>query len=155
MNEGDHMKLPLTEQERSNLRAARIKMKDTAEMELSSLAQALDSPLARAKYIKALAQFQTVPSIGPKIAQSVIDLGYYSLAEIKHETGVDLIIRLEKLKGYWEDPCAEDALRCIVYYANHPGSGKSWWDFTAERKRYRQQYGYPADRPSIPWYEKK
>ncbi|MGN9865984.1 helix-hairpin-helix domain-containing protein [Bacillus swezeyi] len=115
------MKLPLTEQERSNLRAARIKMKDTAELELSNLAQALNSPLARAKYIKALAQFQTVPSIGPKIiAQSVVDLGYDSFAEIKHETGADLIIRLEKLKGYWEDPCAEDALRCIVHYANHP-----------------------------------
>ncbi|WFA06519.1 helix-hairpin-helix domain-containing protein [Bacillus sp. HSf4] len=149
------MKLPLTDKERSGLRAAKFKVKDTAEMEVKSLAQALGSTMARAKYIKALAQFQTVPSIGPKIAQEVIDLGFYSLADIKDETGADLIIRLEKRKGYWEDPCAEDALRCIVYYANNPGSGKSWWDFTEERKRYREQYGYPADRPSTPWYEKK
>ncbi|MFB6497903.1 hypothetical protein [Bacillus haynesii] len=30
--------------------------------------------------------------------------------DIKRESGADLIICLEKLKGYWEDPCAEDVL---------------------------------------------
>ncbi|MPQ26771.1 helix-hairpin-helix domain-containing protein [Bacillus paralicheniformis] len=149
------MKLPLTKKERSNLRTAKVKIKNTAYMDLSVLAHALGSSLKRAAYIKALAQFQTVPSIGPKMAQCAVDLGYYSLDDIKHESGADLIIRLEKLKGYWEDPCAEDALRCIVHYANDPESGKSWWDFTAERKIYRERCGYPPDRPSTPWYEKK
>ncbi|MEC0699363.1 helix-hairpin-helix domain-containing protein [Bacillus haynesii] len=149
------MKLPLTKEERSNLKTAKVKIKNTAHMDLSALAHALGSSLKRAVYIKALAQFQTVPSIGPKMAQCAVDLGYYSLDDIKHESGADLIIRLEKLKGYWEDPCAEDALRCIVHYANDPESSKSWWDFTAERKRYRERYGYPPDRPSTPWYEKK
>ncbi|MEH6971237.1 MULTISPECIES: helix-hairpin-helix domain-containing protein [Bacillus] len=149
------MKLPLTNHERANLRAAKIKLKDTAEMEIADLAKTLGSPLDRAEYIKALAQFQTVPSIGPKMAQCAVDLGFYSLDDIKNETGADLLNRLEELKGCWEDPCVEDSLRCIVHHANHRGSVKNWWDFTADRKRYREQYGYPAERPSTPWYEKK
>ncbi|WP_346343111.1 helix-hairpin-helix domain-containing protein [Bacillus paralicheniformis] len=105
------MKLPLTKKERSNLRTAKVKIKNTAYMDLSVLAHTLGSSLERAAYIKALAQFQTAPSIGPKMAQCAVDLGYYSLGDIKHESGADLIIRLEKLKGYWEDPCAEE-MRC-------------------------------------------
>jgi hypothetical protein len=96
-----------------------------------------------------------IPSIGPKVAQRVIDLGYYSVKEIKNEDGADLINRLEEHYGYWEDPCVEDSLRCIVHYANRPNSEKSWFDFTEERKRYRQEYGYPIERPQLAWYEVK
>lgn len=72
------MKLPLTKKERSNLRTAKVIIQNTAYMDLSVLAHALGSSLKRAAYIKALAQFQTVPSIGPKMAQCAVDLGYYS-----------------------------------------------------------------------------
>lgn len=75
---GVHMKLPLTKKERSNLRTAKVIIQNTAYMDLSVLAHALGSSLKRAAYIKALAQFQTVPSIGPKMAQCAVDLGYYS-----------------------------------------------------------------------------
>ena len=85
----------------------------------------------------------------------VIELGFYSLEEIKNEEGANLTNRLEEHFGYWEDPCVEDSLRCIVHHANHPDSEKSWWYFTDERKRYREEYGYPATRPAAPWYEKK
>jgi hypothetical protein len=84
-----------------------------------------------------------------------VDLGYYSLDEIKHETGADLISRLEELYGYWMDPCVEVSLRCIVHHANHPDSEKSWYAFTEERKRYRQQNGYPATRPILAWHQVK
>ncbi|MFD1677829.1 helix-hairpin-helix domain-containing protein [Alicyclobacillus fodiniaquatilis] len=46
-----------------------------------------------------------------------------------------------------------DTLRCIVHHANHPDSEKSWFAFTEERKRYRQQFGYPDTRPSRAWHE--
>ncbi|MDA7026142.1 helix-hairpin-helix domain-containing protein [Bacillus sp. CLL-7-23] len=149
------MKLPLEYNERKNLRLAKVKQIKIPEIEIDRLAQFLDSSLKRAKYIKALAEFQMIPSIGPKIAQSVIDLGYYSLADMKDQTGAELINRLEKQKGYWHDPCAEDALRCIVHHANHPDSNKNWWHFTSERKKFRVQYGYPQDRPIKPWHERK
>jgi hypothetical protein len=142
-------KLPLTHEERARLRACKIKLKDMAYMNTLELSQCLESPFERAKYLRALAIFQMIPSIGPKVAQWVIDLGYYSLDEIQQETGSDLINRLEMLYGYWMDPCVEDSLRCIVHHANYPDSEKSWFAFTEERKRYRQQYGYPATRPRL------
>lgn len=74
----------------------------------------------------------------------MLELGYYSLDEIKGENGSDLIDRLEEHYGNWMDPCVEDALRCIVYHANNPNSEKCWFDFTEERKKHRAQYGYPA-----------
>lgn len=109
--------------------------------------------MERAKLLRAFAIFQSVPSIGPRAAQWAIDLGYYSLDEIKQETGHELTNRLEQTYGCWVDPCVEDALRCLVHHANHPTSEKSWFDFTEERKAYRQQYGYPSDRPTRAWYE--
>jgi len=146
-------KLPLNLEERVRLRKARIKLKDIASMNSMELSNVLGSTLERAKLLCALAVFQTIPSIGSRSAQWVLDLGYYSLDEIKEENGSDLINRLEKHYGYWMDPGVEDALRCIVYHANNSNSEKCWFDFTAERKTYRAQYGYPAGRPTLAWYE--
>ncbi|AQT83292.1 hypothetical protein B1222_00565 [Paenibacillus larvae subsp. pulvifaciens] len=42
--------------------------------------------------------------------------------------------------------CVEDQFRLVVYYANNPESNKKWWDFTEERKHYRETNGYPSDR---------
>ncbi|MDQ0218789.1 Pathogenicity locus [Peribacillus cavernae] len=152
--ESSSPKLPLTTEERSRLRACKIKLKQIAYMDVSELSQCLQSP-KRAQFLYAMAQFQAVPSIGPKLAHLVIQLGYYSLEEIKDEDGANLLNNLEQQLGYWEDPCVEDSLRCVVHHANHPQSDKSWWHFTTERKMYREQYGYPASRPSIPWYVEK
>lgn len=124
-------------------------------MDVSMLSRYLKSSLERASYLHGMAQFQSIPSIGPKVAQRVVDLGYYSLEEIANKDGSDLINCWEEQCGYWEDPCLEDAFRCIVHHANDPESNKSWFDFTSERKRYREQYGYPATRPTIPWYDKR
>ena len=66
-----------------------------------------------------------------------------------------VIIRLEKLKGCWEDLVQKMRCDASSIMTNNPESGKSWRDFTAERKRYRERYGYPPDRPTMPWYEKK
>jgi hypothetical protein len=146
-------KLPLTPEERAKLRACKVKLQDITSMNVLELSSCLDSSIERAKYLRALAEFQMIPSIGPKVAQRVVDLGFYSLEEIKDENGADLINRLEQLYGYWEDPCLEDSLRCIVHHANNPEDNKCWFDFTEERKKYRQQYGYPITRPKLAWHE--
>lgn len=148
-------KLPLTCEERLNLRRCKVKLNEIAHMDTSHLSECLQSSFERAKYLRALAQFQAIPSIGPKLAQWVTEMGYYSVEEIKNEEGADLTNRLEEYFGYWEDPCVEDSLRCMVHHANHPGSEKSWWHFTDERKQYREKNGYPDTRPTTPWYEKK
>lgn len=148
-------KLPLTSEERINLRKCKVKLNEIALMDVPHLTECLQASSERAKYLRALAQFQAIPSIGPKLAQWVTELGYYSLEELKNEDGAELTNRLEEHFGYWEDPCVEDSLRCIVHHAKYPASQKSWWHFTDERKQYREENGYPVTRPMTPWYEKK
>lgn len=148
-------KLPLTEGERTRLREAKIKLAEVAGYTPDQLSISLKVSEERASTLIALAQFQNVPSIGPKLAYNLIELGFYSLEQIKGggESGAQLVERLERLHGVWMDPCVEDVMRLAVHHANHPGSDKQWWDFTQERKAYREQHGYPADRPSKAWHE--
>lgn len=141
------LKLPLTIEEKQQLKACKVNIKEIEQMDLLHLIVCLNSSIERANYIRGLAQFQSIPSIGPKIAHRVVEMGYYSLEQIAHKVGSDLINEWEQKSGYREDPCLEDAFRCIVHHANHPRSSKSWFHFTSERKRYREQHGYPDTRP--------
>lgn len=59
----------------------------------------------------------------------------------------------ELLKGYWIDPCVEDQFRLAVHYAETGDMTKKWWDFTEERKRFRQKNGYSPQRPQKAWHE--
>ncbi|MBD1382170.1 helix-hairpin-helix domain-containing protein [Metabacillus arenae] len=147
-------KLPLTDQERDCLRKNKIRLSAVKNYKEEELAKCLKISQNRAKELIALALFQAIPSIGPKLANwVVIDLGYHSFEEIRNCRGEDLTLELEKYYGVWMDPCVEDSIRCIVHHANHPGSKKNWWDFTEERKAYREKHGYPSDRPSKAWHE--
>ncbi len=47
----------------------------------------------------------------------------------------------------------EDQCRLVVHYASHRDDSKKWWDFTEERKNYRAENGYPANRPRKAWFE--
>nr|WP_317171850.1 helix-turn-helix domain-containing protein [Spirosoma validum] len=56
-------------------------------------------------------------------------------------------------KGVWTDSCVEDQFRLVIHFANHPNSKLNWWDFTPERKAFREKNGYPSTRPKKPWFE--
>ncbi|MGO4539118.1 helix-hairpin-helix domain-containing protein [Paenibacillus sp. 2TAB19] len=148
-------KLPLTDDERKRLRTLKIKLAQIADYSPSEMAGSLDISEDRASLLCALAQFQRVPSIGPSLAHNLVELGFHTLQDIKDggEGGEELVNRLEKLHGVWMDPCVEDVMRLAVHHAHHPGSDKQWWDFTAERKAYRSENGYPADRPAKAWHQ--
>jgi Pathogenicity locus len=149
-------KLPLTDEERTSLRREKIRLKEINTYSPEELGKRLGIPLERARYLVGMSIFQQVPSIGPNMAHNVVeDLQFHTFEEIKDEKGEDLIIALEKKYGVWMDPCVEDSLRCVVHHARHPGSEKNWWDFTAERKAYRAEHGYPTDRPTKAWDEKR
>jgi Pathogenicity locus len=153
---GKSPKLPLTDEERSSLRREKIRLKEIKHYSPEELGKRLGIPLERAHYLVGMCIFQQVPSIGPNMAHNVVeDLQFYTFEEIKVEKGEDLIIALEKKYGVWMDPCVEDSLRCVVHHARHPESEKNWWDFTAERKAYRSEHGYPSDRPEKAWDEKR
>ena len=149
------IKLDLMPVEKTRLRANKIKVRDIPNHSIDDLALLLDVPLMRAMEIYALVEFQSIPSIGVMFAQDLISMGYYSLDELKDNTGVALIDDLEQLTGTWIDPCVEDQCRLVVHYANNRDDSKKWWDFTDERKRYRAANGYPSNRPTRSWFESR
>ncbi|MEI7585692.1 helix-hairpin-helix domain-containing protein [Runella sp.] len=153
MKNKTNIKLPLTDIEKVNLRKNKIKIANILDFATDELEVLLNSTTERAKEIYALAEFQTIPSIGIKFAEDLVFFGYYSLNELKQKDGAKLTDEYEQKKGYWIDPCVEDQFRLVVNYANTNDTKKMWWNFTEERKKYRFENGYPASRPKKAWHE--
>ncbi|HZY81927.1 MAG TPA: helix-hairpin-helix domain-containing protein [Cyclobacteriaceae bacterium] len=145
--------MELTTTERRKLRASRIKLKEIHLHSIKELQDLLSVSKIRAMELYALSEFQSVPSIGIRFAHDLIAMGYYSLKDLKGKDPALLLNKYERQLGVWADPCLEDQFRLAVHYANNPDSKKNWWDFTAERKAYREKNGYPSTRPKRAWYE--
>lgn len=152
--EGMNPTLPLTQNERMQLRKANVRIKEIHTLTTSEIAQILHVSNERAKVYKGLTDFQSVPSIGFQLADKLVSiLKIYSLNEIKNQNSSDLFNELEQCLGVWTDSCVEDQIRCVIHYANHPNSNKKWFNFTEERKKHRAIIGYPKNRPKKAWYE--
>lgn len=149
MNNG----LDILPAERKKLRLNGIKLSQIHHHPVKDLQARLGISRIRAMELSALSEFQGLPSIGIRFAQDLISLGYYSLKDLKGKNPARLTDRLERQAGVWIDPCVEDQFRLAVHYADHPGVPMNWWDFTTERKAFREKHGYPASRPKKPWYE--
>lgn len=152
-NKTNIIKLPLTDLEKANLKKSKVKITDILNYASDELEVLLNSTSERAKEIHALAEFQTVPSIGIKFAEDLVFLGYYALDELKNRDGANLTDEYEQKKGYWIDPCVEDQFRLVVNFAKTNDRTKTWWNFTEERKKFRIENGYPASRPKKAWHE--
>jgi hypothetical protein len=153
MKNKTNIKLPLTDIEKANLRKNKVKIANILDFATDELEVLLNATTERAKEIYALAEFQTIPSIGIKFAEDLVFLGYYSLNELKNKDGAELTNEYERKKGFWIDPCVEDQFRLVVNYANTYDNKKMWWDFTEQRKKFRLENGYPANRPRKAWYD--
>jgi hypothetical protein len=153
MKNSTKIKLDLMPTEQKRLRVNKIKISDIPKHSVEELSLLLDTPEIRALELKALVEFQNIPSVGIKFAKDLISMGYYSLDELKDKDGARLIEDLEMLSGAWIDPCVEDQCRLVVHYANNRDNSKRWWNFTEERKKYRTQNGYPTNRPKKAWFE--
>lgn len=147
------IKLDLLPVERKFLRSNKIRIRDLVNYQVEELQLLLDVPAIRAMEIRALVEFQSVPSIGIKFARDLISLGYYSLDELKDMDGAKLLDELELSTGTWIDPCVEDQCRLVVHFAIERDDQLNWWDFTEERKKYRIENGYPANRPKKAWFD--
>lgn len=151
---GSNIKLPLTQEEKVKLRKAKVKVGDMDSYHVEEIAHMLNIPLGKAKVLKGLVEFQTVPSIGYKLAEKLVfKLHLFSLSEVKDKNGAQLFDQLEQQLGVWTDSCVEDQIRCVINYANNPTSNKQWYDFTEDRKVYREKNGFPKNRPLKAWYE--
>lgn len=153
MNKEHSSRLELTPSEKKMLRSHGISLKDVAGCSTEQLQSVLNTSKIRAMEVKALYEFQSLPSIGIRFAHDLVSMGYYSLAELKKKNPAKLFDEFEQMIGAWADPCLEDQFRLIVHYANNKNSTRNWWDFTPERKAYRQKQGHPPNRPKKPWYE--
>lgn len=153
MKNKKNIKINLTSLEKKKLREKKIKKSELLDFAVDEIEAILEIPLQRAKEIHALAEFQMIPSIGIKFAEDLIFMGYYSLEELRGEDGASLVETYEIKKGYWIDSCVEDQFRLAVHFANHQDYSKKWWDFTKERKAYRLENGYPANRPKTAWHQ--
>jgi len=153
MKSKTNIKLPLTDIEKAALRKNKIRLADILDFATDELEGLLNATTERAKEIYALAEFQTVPSVGIKFAEDLLFLGYYSLNELKNKDGAKLTDEYELKKGYRIDPCVEDQFRLVVHFANTHDTKKTWWDFTEERKKFRTENGYPKSRPQKSWVE--
>ncbi len=147
------MQLYLTLSERKLLRKHKIKKSELTRYAVDELEALLHVSTQRAKQLYAMCDFQRIPSIGPRFAEDLIFLGYYSIVELNEEDGAKLTDRYELKKGFRTDPCVEDQFRLAVYTAKTNDYSKNWWDFTKERKTYRAEYGYPENRPDMNWQE--
>jgi AraC-like DNA-binding protein len=146
-------RLDILVSEKKKLRANKVKLSEIHLHSAENLRAILGISKIRAMELKALSEFQTIPSIGIRFAMDLISLGYYSIQELKGKDPAKLVDRLERQLGAWIDPCVEDQMRLCIHYAEHFDNRVNWWDFTKERKAFRQQHGYPANRPKRPWYQ--
>lgn len=153
MKSKSNIQLELSASERKQLRANKVKKADILDFAYDELEIILGVSEKRAKEIYALADFQQIPSIGIKFARDLIFLGYYKIEDLKGKNGAELTNEYEKLKGFSTDPCVEDQFRLAVDFAENRNFSKNWWDFTGERKEFRNEFGYPNDRPKKKWTE--
>jgi hypothetical protein len=137
-------------QELKNKKISQVSLQDYAPDEIAAL---LSATPQRARELQALYEFQSIPSLGINFAEELISQGYYSLAQLKGKNAVTLFDAFERHCGAWADPCVEDSYRLLVHYIENKDETKRWWDFTTERKAYRAQHGFPADRPVKPWHQ--
>lgn len=126
------------------------RLPDYTQDEIAAILQA--SP-ERAREIKALIEFQSIPSLGLNFARELIDQGYYSLKQLKGKDAVKLFEAYEQHCEAWADPCVEDSYRLLVHFIQNRDFSKRWWHFTEERKHYRALHGFSPNRPKRAWHE--
>jgi hypothetical protein len=143
----------LTLPEKQLLKTKKVSQKMLQDYAPDEIAALLEASPERARELNALTVFQSIPSLGINFAEELISQGYYSLEQLKGKSAIELFNAFERHCGAWADPCVEDSYRLLVYYIETRDETKRWWDFTAERKAYRKEFGFPADRRVKPWYQ--
>lgn len=143
----------LTPDEKQTLKQQKVSRKMLRDYAPDEIAAMLNASPQRTKELQALAEFQSIPSLGIGFAKELMAQGYYSLEALKGKPAVELFDAFEKHCNCWADPCVEDSYRLLAHYIEHKDESKRWWDFTTERKAYRKEFGFPADRPTRAWHE--
>ena len=91
---------------------------------------------------RVLRELQTIPSIGPSLAQDLYALGIRRVADLKGKNPATLYRRLEQLTHSPQDRCVLYTFRCAVYYAKtaQPDPHRlRWWNWKDQAKPPRRK----------------
>ncbi len=75
---------------------------------------------------------QTIPGVGPSLAQDLRDLGIQRVAELRGQDPERLYTRLIAQRGVHQDRCVLYVFRCAVYFAEteQPDPERlKWWNW--------------------------
>ena len=75
---------------------------------------------------------QTIPGIGPSMAQDLRDLGYFRVSDLKGQDPELMFKRLKLIHGSYLDRCVLYVFRCAVYFASqeqHDPELLKWWNW--------------------------
>ena len=75
---------------------------------------------------------QSIPGVGPSLAQDLRDLGIQQVAELRGQDPERLYTRLIAQRGVHQDRCVLYVFRCAVYFAEtpHPDPERlKWWNW--------------------------
>ena len=86
-----------------------------------------------------LKEFRKIPSVGKAVALDLWEMGFRSIAELKHQDPEILYVRHNDQKQMIQDICMLYTFRCIVYFANTYGQNQDpeklkWWNWMDEHK---------------------
>ena len=81
---------------------------------------------------------QTIPGIGPSMAQDLRDLGIFEVGDLRGQDPALMYTRLCVTHGMHIDRCVLYVFRCAVYYASeeqHDPELLKWWNWTDDNLR--------------------
>ena len=79
---------------------------------------------------------QTIPGVGPSLAQDLRDLGVSRVADLRGRDPERLYARLIAQRGVHQDRCVLYVFRCAVYFAETPAPAPErlkWWHWKDPR----------------------
>ena len=82
-------------------------------------------------------ELQTIPGIGPSMAQDLRDLGYFKVEDLAGENPELMFKRLKLMHGANIDRCVLYVFRCAVYFAGrsrHDPELLKWWNWKDDRQ---------------------
>lgn len=82
--------------------------------------------------VDALKQLQTIPGVGPKLAQMLLGMGYTSVPELIGQNPQAMYEKLMDQQGCHVDRCVLYVFRCAVYFASsesHDPEKLKWWSW--------------------------
>ncbi len=86
----------------------------------------------KAKKGKAKDELQSIPGVGPSIAEDLRRLGIRRVSQLRRRNPERLYSRLNRLVGARQDPCLLYVFRCAIYFAETPKPDPEllkWWNW--------------------------